>query len=472
MEKCFAILLIVLIILPVLSLNGCHKPVTNQGEIVGYLQKSAVTMPPPKGMVLIPAGEFQMGSNDEEAEDDEQPVHTVHVDTFYMDKTEVTNAQYKAFLIANPYWQKSHVVARFHSGYYFQQASYRDGYYFQQVREPVPPDSPAPDYLHDWNGINYPTGKGDHPVTFVNWYAAVAYAEWAGKRLPTEAEWERAARGGLWYEKYPGGDTITPQDANYNKNVNDTTAVGQYPANGYGLYDMAGNASEWCLDARASNFYNTSPRNGVVRNPLRDGRSMKWLVNEFTDVESRSRRVVRGGSWTDLKGSVEVGDRDSNFSSSSHNNTGFRCVQDVIMSAGTISAQDDFANPSSTVRGQIVDPEYQFPIEGVTVVILAEDGTEYTATTYGNGDYELTGIPAGRYLLSIYKKGYRDRIGKPVTVVNGGDLFLPLKMIKMDSTVTAFRRLLFWILILCGITALLTFLLTKRWMAERSEANQ
>ena len=396
-----------------------------------------VAVPPPEGMVLIPAGTFLMGS-------EEGPVRLVYVDGFYMDATEVTNAQFKAFLMENPHWQKGRIEARFANA----------------------------DYLKLWSGNNYPSGKGNHPVTHVSWYAAMAYAAWAGKRLPTEAEWERAARGGLWYEKYPGGDTITPQDANYNKNVNDTTAVGQYPANGYGLYDMAGNASEWCLDARASNFYNTSPRNGVVRNPLRDGRSMKWLVNEFTDVESRSRRVVRGGSWTDLKGSVEVGDRDSNFSSSSHNNTGFRCVQDVIMSAGTISAQDDFANPSSTVRGQIVDPEYQFPIEGVTVVILAEDGTEYTATTYGNGDYELTGIPAGRYLLSIYKKGYRDRIGKPVTVVNGGDLFLPLKMIKMDSTVTAFRRLLFWILILCGITALLTFLLTKRWMAERSEANQ
>ena len=151
---------------------------------------------------------------------------------------------------------------------------------------------------------------------------------------------------------------------------------------------------------------------------------------------------------------------------------GLPLVLYVIISAGTVSAQDDFANLGGTVRGQIVDPEWQFPIEGITVVILAEDGTEYTATTDGTGDYELTGIPAGRYLLSIYKKGYRDRIGKPITVVNGGDLSLPLKMIKMDSIVTAFRRLLFWILILCGITALLTFLLTKRWMTGRSEANQ
>ena len=142
----------------------------------------------------------------------------------------------------------------------------------------------------------------------------------------------------------------------------------------------------------------------------------------------------------------------------------------IPASAGPVSAQDDFANLGGTVRGEIVN-EWQLPIDGTTVVIVAEDGTEYTATTHG-GDYELTDIPAGRYLLSIYKKGYRDRIGKPVTVVKGGDHVLPLMMVSMDSIGTAFRRLLFWILILCGITALFTFLLTKRWIAERSETNQ
>ena len=80
-------------------------------------------------------------------------------------------------------------------------------------------------------------------MTHVSWYAAMAYSNWAGKRLPTEAEWARAAQAGLSYERYPWEDTITPQDANYGHNVNDTTAVGRYPANGYGLYDRVGNVT-------------------------------------------------------------------------------------------------------------------------------------------------------------------------------------------------------------------------------------
>ena len=144
--------------------------------------------PPPDGMVLIPAGEFDMGSNDAEARKNEQPVRTVYVDAFYMDETEVTNAQYKEFLLENPQWQKGRVNAPFADN----------------------------TYLYLWNGNNYPNGKGNHPVTYVSWYAAMAYAEWADKRLPTEAEWEYAARGGLKNKKYPNGNTITARDANFN----------------------------------------------------------------------------------------------------------------------------------------------------------------------------------------------------------------------------------------------------------------
>ena len=116
-----------------------------------------------------------MGSADEDARDNEQPVHTVHLDAFYMDVFEVTNAFFKAFVDANPHWQKNLIMDEFHDG----------------------------DYLLHWSGNNYPSGKGNHPVTFVSWYAAMAYAEWAGKRLPTEAEWEYAARGGVAGKKYP-----------------------------------------------------------------------------------------------------------------------------------------------------------------------------------------------------------------------------------------------------------------------------
>ena len=123
--------------------------------------------PPPAGMVSIPAGEFEMGSNDPEAGNDEQPVHTVSVDAFFMDEHEVTNLEYKKFVLANPRWGKDRIEKRFHNG----------------------------NYLKHWNANNYPSGKSNHPVVYVSWYAAMAYAGWVEKRLPTEAEWEYAARG-------------------------------------------------------------------------------------------------------------------------------------------------------------------------------------------------------------------------------------------------------------------------------------
>ena len=216
-------------------------------------------------MVLIPAGSFEMGSADADADDDERPVHTVHLDAFYMDVYEVTNAQFKAFVDANPQWQKDNIDDRFHWGL----------------------------YLDHWNGTDYPAGKADHPVVYVSWYAAMAYAEWAGKRLPTEAEWEYAASGGLAGKKYPWGDTITAADANYDENVGDTTPVGQYPANGYGLYDMAGNVQEQCLDALDWDFYAESDNS---RNPLAGGETVQWLRENFTSIPGHSYRVSRGGS--------------------------------------------------------------------------------------------------------------------------------------------------------------------------------
>lgn len=141
------------------------------------------------------------------------------------------------------------------------------------------------------------------------------------------------------------------------------------------------------------------------------------------------------------------------------------------MSVGII-----FAQQGGTVRGRITDTtETQDPIEGVEVVIVAQDGTEYTTTTDANGAYKRTNIPAGRYLISIYKEGYGDRLGKPVTVVNGGDHFVPLKMTKSDNVLIIILKnfgFLFWILFFCCITALVTFLFTKRWMVERYTAGE
>ena len=129
-----------------------------------------------------------------------------------------------------------------------------------------------------------------------------------------------------------------------------------------------------------------------------------------------------------------------------------------------ISVGIAFAQQGGTVRGQIVDTtERQNPIEGVEVVIVAQDGTEFTTKTDANGDYEKSGIPAGRYLISIYKDGYGDRLGKPVTIVNGGDHYVPLKMTKKNTIMDFLQGSvpMFWVLILCVIIVILLLVRTK-----------
>ncbi len=261
-----------------------------------------VTVVPPADddMVLIPAGEFQMGSDDAEADGDEQPVHTVYVDAFYMDTHEVTNAAYQSFVLANRQWQKTRIPDALHDG----------------------------TYLNHWDGNNYPVGKGDYPVRYVSWYAAMAYAAWAGKRLPTEAEWEKAARGGLVGKKYPWGDTITPDDANYDRNVDDTTAVGSYAANGYGLYDMAGNVWEWCLDEYNADFYSASPSSnplsGVSGSMLAN---LDEIVDNYTNI--KSSRVLRGGGWFVNSPNLRVAVRFGFTPAGPSNFSGFRCARAV-----------------------------------------------------------------------------------------------------------------------------------------------
>lgn len=220
----------------------------------------------PEGMVLIPAGTFRMGSNDPEAFIDEQPVRTVNVAAFSIDKSEVTNAQYRAFVLANRQWQKRQIQAKYHDG----------------------------NYLKHWNGNSYPSGKANHPVIYVSWHAAAAYAAWAGKRLPTEAEWEKAARGGLVGRKYPNGDSIDAGSANYGNGIGRTSAVGQYPANGYGVSDMAGNVWEWCSNA-------------------------------YANIENS--RVLRGGSWRAHALDVRVSFRGWDVPTFTSDDVGFRCVR-------------------------------------------------------------------------------------------------------------------------------------------------
>ena len=246
-------------------------------------------------MELIPAGEFRMGGN---VRDNEKPVHSVYVDAFYMDKYEVTNAEYAEFLNA----KGKHAEAG-------------------QIWLDIGDGDECIEYVS--RKYRAKAGYENHPVVEVSWYGAMAYAEWKGKRLPTEAEWEKAARGGLSGLKYPWGNAIDSTKANYNNRIGDTTAVGKYTANGYGLYDMAGNVWEWCLDEYNGNFYANSP----ARNPLSGANSVEWILNNYTGV--KSSRVLRGGSWGNSAAGVRCAYRAVDTPTDTLNRFGFRCARAV-----------------------------------------------------------------------------------------------------------------------------------------------
>lgn len=280
----------------------------------------------PPGMVWIPPGEFTMGSTDPLARPDEQPRHRVRIAGFWMDRTEVTNAQFAAFVDATGYktvaerpvdWEelKKQVPEGTPKP---DEAQLQPGSLVF-----VPPDHPvSTDDVSAWwrwtLGANWrhPRGPGssiegleNHPVVHVAYEDAVAYAAWAGKRLPTEAEWEYAARGGLdgavnvwgdepvdatrcniWQGRFP--DSNTREDGHRY-----AAPVGSFPPNGYGLHDMAGNVWEWCSDlyrpdAYARRLLEAGGLSAVIDNPRGPARSL-----DPRNPHAPESRVHRGGSF-------------------------------------------------------------------------------------------------------------------------------------------------------------------------------
>ena len=276
--------------------GGGPKPPDDDDDTVTPPVVRPPVIDPYEGMELIPAGEFRMGSNEH---DSEKPIHSVYVDAFYMDAYEVTNAEYAEFLNAK--------------------GKHADG---SITWLDIGAERCWIEYVS--RVYRAKTGYENHPVVEVSWYGAMAYAAWKGKRLPTEAEWEKAARGGLSGLKYPWGNAIDATNANYNRHVGDTTLVGKYAANGYGLYDMSGNVWEWCLDEWNVNFYSVSP----AQNPLSGANSIQWLLDNYTGV--KTSRVLRGGSWSHGATHVRVADRYGGYAPTfSIYNVGFRCARTV-----------------------------------------------------------------------------------------------------------------------------------------------
>jgi formylglycine-generating enzyme required for sulfatase activity len=270
------------------------------------------------GMVWVPGGEFIMGNDSAIGWPDEKPAHLVRVDGFWMDETEVTNAQFREFVEA--------------TGYVTTAEKPPD---VEEILRQSPPGTPRPpkeklvpgslvfrktagpvdlrDYSQWWKWTpgaswRHPEGPGSdlegrqsHPVVHVSWDDAVAYAKWAGKRLPTEAEWECAARGGLHGKPYVWGDepfseekpqcNIWQGEFPWKNTVKDgferTAPVKSYAPNGYGLHDMAGNVWEWCADWYEPDLYRLRSTKKVAVNPLVEARPRTLMP----------QRVQRGGSF-------------------------------------------------------------------------------------------------------------------------------------------------------------------------------
>jgi sulfatase modifying factor 1 len=315
----------------------------------GHVRRKA-----PPGTVWIPEGTFLMGTNDKESFPNERPAHLVQVQGFWMDEHDVTNAEFSKFVQA--------------TGYVTTAERKID---WEDLKKEVPPGTPKPDdsalaagalvftptagpvplndlsawwrWVHgaNWRHPDGPEssimGKEKHPVVQVSWHDAVAYAQWAGKRLPTEAEWEFAARGGLESKRYVWGDEFKPGGKNMantwqglfpvTNTAEDgfvgTSPVGSFPANGYGLYDMAGNVWQWCSD-----WYRVDTNiEAASKNVCRDPRGPTESYDPGDPYAPK--RVVKGGSFLcnpSYCESYRPSARRGTPPDTGSSHTGFRCV--------------------------------------------------------------------------------------------------------------------------------------------------
>jgi formylglycine-generating enzyme required for sulfatase activity len=322
--------------------------------------------PAPAAMVWIPGGEFSMGCADprgdlcggNEPMDDARPIHRVAVNGFWMDRTEVTNAEFARFVAATGYVTIAEQVPRAED---YPGAKPEQLVAGSVVFSPPRTAVPLTDALQWWRYVpgadwRHPTGpassikdRDSEPVVHVAYADAEAYAKWAGKRLPTEAEWEFAARGGLAGKRYSWGDDLTLEGrwmANIwegafpHKNSEDDGYAGvaptaSYPANAYGLHDMAGNVWEWCSDWYRPDAYArdlAAANGGVVRDPRGPAAAESFDPQE----PGVPKRVQRGGSYlcTDQYCTrYMMGTRGKGAVDTGSNHVGFRCVRDAA-SAG------------------------------------------------------------------------------------------------------------------------------------------
>ncbi len=309
-----------------------------------------------ENMIWIPGGKYMMGGTDKLAREDELPLHAVQVSGFWMDVTEVTNAQFSAFVKATGYVTTAEKAP-----------------IWDEMKKQLPPGTPRPhdsllvagsmlfsppnhavrldDFFQWWRWekhVNWqqPEGKGsnlvgreNHPVVHLSYYDVEAYCKWAGKRLPTEAEWEWAARGGLDNNIYPWGNHLIDNgvancnswdgDFPHNNVLTDgfyaTSPVGSFSPNGFGLYDMAGNVWEWCADWYHRDYYKMLASNELLVDP-------KGPKESFDPNEPYAlKKVHRGGSYLcndSYCASYRVSAKMPGSLDTGLPHVGFRCVVD------------------------------------------------------------------------------------------------------------------------------------------------
>ena len=334
-----------LIFLLACSLTACQSEPTQQKP----------DTPAPTGMVFIPAGTLHMGGDNEQADGDEYPKHNVEINAFWMDATEVTNRQFKEFVEAEEYvtvaerpidWTEMAKDLPPGTPPPPDSVLQPGALVFHKTDRPVPFNDPS--RWWKWTvgaSWQHPEGPGshiddrmDHPVVQVAWEDAVAYCEWAGKRLPTEAEWEWAARGGLENNIYPWGNEdvnegkpkanfwqgLFPYQNSEQDGYFETAPVKSFPPNGYGLYEMAGNVWEWCSDWYHYNYYASSD----AKTPNTHGPEVSY----DPQMPYTKQRSMRGGSFLcndDFCSGYRNARRMKSSPDTGLGHTGFRCVKEM-----------------------------------------------------------------------------------------------------------------------------------------------